>query len=434
MGRGGQLRQALAPAMTTFCLADANSFYAECERLFRPDLAGRPIIVLSHNDGAVVARSAEAKALGIPGFVPFFEIAQLCKKHDVCVFSGNLALYSDLSRRLMTVLAQWGVDVECYSIDEAFLTLDGVPDQRDYARRLRADVLRRLGLPIGIGIGPTKTLAKLANRVAKTQPRTGGVFAWEWLAPEYQTRLMARIPVGDVWGVGRRLSEQLQALQIQTALDLKQADPRQIRRQFSVVLQRTIAELNGESCLVLEEVAPAKQQIICSRSFGQRVTDRDTLAASISHHIARGAEKLRAQRSVARMVAVSIHTNRFGEAPQHHGYTCVPLVQASDDTLELNRAAQAALRTLFRSGFQYQKAGIVLLDIAPREILQPDLFAAPPDPRRTRLMATLDQLNRDWGRGTVRIGAEGLSDDWRMRQQRRSPCYSTRLDQLLIVE
>lgn len=434
MGRGGQLRQAAAPAMTTFCHADANNFYASCERLFRPDLAGRPIIVLSNNDGAVVARSAEAKALGIPGFVPFFEIAQLCKKHDVCVFSSNFSLYCDVSRRLMTVLAQWGAGFEPYSVDEAFLILDGVPDMRDYATRLRADVLRRLGLPTGIGIAPTKTLAKLANHIAKTRPRTGGVFAWEWLAPEYQTRLLARIPVGEVWGVGRRLAEQLQALQIHTALDLQRADPRVIRRQFSVVLQRTVAELNGESCLALEEVAPAKQQIICSRSFGRRVTDRDTLAASISHHIARGAEKLRAQRSVARMVAVSIHTDRFGYAPQYHGYTCVPLVQASDDTLALNQAAQAALRALYRPGYAYKKAGVVLLEIAPREILQTDLFAVPPDPRRARLMATLDQLNRDWGRGTVRIGAEGLSDDWHMRQQRRSPCYTTRLDQLMIVE
>ncbi|BAK76484.1 DNA-directed DNA polymerase [Pseudogulbenkiania sp. NH8B] len=420
--------------MTTFALVDGNSFYCSCERVFRPDLDGKPIVVLSNNDGCVVARSAEAKQLGIKGFVPYFEIAALCRRHEVAVFSSNYVLYGDMSRRMMTVLARWGIEQEVYSIDESFITLDGIPDLRDYTARIRADVLQRVGIPTCVGVGSTKTLAKLANHVAKVHPQCKGVFAWDWLSQHYQDQLMSRMSVGEVWGIGCRIAEKLSHMGITTVLQLMRADPRAIQRQFSVVVERTIAELNGVSCLTLEDVAPDKQQIISSRSFAELVTDFDTLASSISHHASRASEKLRLQHSAARLVGVSIRTNPFREQDlQYHGWTVVPLVHPSADTIEITRAAMAGLRAIYREGFSYKKAGAVLMEIGPAGIDQQDLFAPLPDPRRTALMATMDRVNRDFGHGTLRLASEGLTRDWAMRQEKRSPRWTTCWDELLIA-
>ncbi|KMN49749.1 DNA polymerase [Chromobacterium violaceum] len=430
MGRGARLRETV-PLM--FALVDGNTFYASCERVFRPDLAGRPIVVLSNNDGCVVAASAEAKALGLKMFGPFFEIAGLCRRHKVEVFSSNYALYGDMSNRMMRVLSEFAAGQEVYSIDECFLSMDGMSDLDSHGHRIRQAVLQRVGIPTCVGFGTSKTLAKLANRVAKKRPEWGGVFAWDWLSEAEADTLMGQMPVGDIWGIGGRLTEKLGAMGITTALDLKRADPRRIKRQFSVVVERTVQELNGVSCLVLEDVAPTKQQIIASRSFSEKVTDLATLAASVAHHAARGAEKLRQQRSVAKLVAVQIMTSPFADTPQYRPYIVVPLVQPSNDTLLITRAALAGLRHVYRPGFRYHKAGIMLMEIGDERVQQSDLFAAPPDPRRERLMATMDKINRDWGRGTLRTAAEQLTADWHMRQDLRSPCYSTRIDQLLSV-
>ncbi|MEO4030670.1 Y-family DNA polymerase [Chromobacterium vaccinii] len=416
-----------------FALADGNSMYASCERVFRPDLIGKPIVVLSNNDGCVVAASAEAKALGIKMFGPFFEIADQCRQHDVAVFSSNYALYGDMSRRMMRVLSEFAAEQEIYSIDECFLDMTGMPDLDSHGHRMRQAVLQRVGIPTCVGMGPSKTMAKLANRIAKKQARWAGVFEWDFVTPAEADMMMAQIEVGDVWGIGRRLSEQLQAMNIHSALDLKQVDSRRIKRQFSVVVERTVQELNGISCLALEDVTPSKQQIISSRSFSQKVKDLNTLTASISHHAARAAEKLRAQGSTARLVAVSINTSPFSDVAQYRGYIVVPLVQASDDTIEITRAALAGLRAIYRRGYLYHKGGIMLLEISPRTIVQTDLFAAPPDPRRRQLMGTLDAINREFGRGTVRLAAEALTPRWQMRQDARSPRYTTRLDELLVV-
>nr|WP_294865300.1 Y-family DNA polymerase [uncultured Pseudogulbenkiania sp.] len=417
--------------MTTFALVDGNSFYCSCERVFRPDLEGRPIVVLSNNDGCVVARSAEAKRLGIKGFVPYFEIASLCRRHDVAVFSSNYALYGDMSQRMMSVLSRWGVEQEVYSIDESFITLDGIPDLRDYAARIRADVLLRVGIPTCVGIGPTKTLAKLANHVAKTRRQCQGVFAWDWLAPHYQDTLMSRLPVGEVWGIGHRLAEKLALQGITTALELKRADPRQIKRQFNVVVERTVAELNGVSCLALDDVVPDKQQLIASRSFAELVTDHDTLVSSISHHASRAAEKLRRQRSVAKLVGVSIRTNPFREQdPQYQGWIVVPLVHPSADSLVITRAALLGLRAIYHAGFAYKKAGVMLMDLRPVGADQHDLFAPLPNPRRQALMATLDRVNREFGRGTLRLASEALQPGWAMRQEKRSPRWTTCWEEL----
>lgn len=434
MGCGDWLRKEVqAMSKTMFALADGNSMYASCERVFRPDLIGKPIVVLSNNDGCVVAASAEAKALGIKMFGPFFEIADQCRQHDVAVFSSNYALYGDMSRRMMRVLSEFAAEQEIYSIDECFLDMTGMPDLDSHGHRMRQAVLQRVGIPTCVGMGPSKTMAKLANRIAKKQARWAGVFEWDFVTPAEADMMMAQIEVGDVWGIGRRLSEQLQAMNIHSALDLKQVDSRRIKRQFSVVVERTVQELNGISCLALEDVTPSKQQIISSRSFSQKVKDLNTLTASISHHAARAAEKLRAQGSTARLVAVSINTSPFSDVAQYRGYIVVPLVQASDDTIEITRAALAGLRAIYRRGYLYHKGGIMLLEISPRTIVQTDLFAAPPDPRRRQLMGTLDAINREFGRGTVRLAAEALTPRWQMRQDARSPRYTTRLDELLVV-
>ena len=338
--------------MPAFALVDGNSFYASCERVFRPDLAGRPIVVLSNNDGCVVARSAEAKALGISGCVPYFRIAGLCRRHGVAVFSSNYALYGDMSRRMMTVLAGHAPAQEVYSIDECLLDLTGVPERSTVARQMREAVLRRVGIPTCVGIGSSKTLAKLANYVAKSRPEWRGVFDWEAVSDRQQEQLLGEIEVSEVWGIGRRLTEQLKRMQILTALDLKRADPGRIRRQFNVVIERTVAELNGMACLSLEDIAPVRQQIISSRSFGELVEDFTTLHASVTHHVARAAEKLRQQHSVAEAIGVTIRTNPHREQDgQHHGWQVVPLVYPGSDTLTLTAAAMQALCQIWRDGY-----------------------------------------------------------------------------------
>ncbi len=437
MGCGDGLREAVQtrePIMPLIALVDGNSFYASCERAFRPDLIGRPIVVLSNNDGCVVARSAEAKALGIKGFVPFFEIRDICERHGVAVFSSNYALYGDMSRRMMEVIGRWGIEQEVYSVDESFITLDGIPHLRDHATRLRADVLQRVGIPTCVGIGTTKTLAKLANHVGKKFPKAQGVFSWDWLSVDWQDRLMARIDVGDVWGIGRRISERLQTMGIHTALDLRQSDPREIKRRFNVVVERTVAELNGISCLALEDVSPDKQQIIASRSFAELVSDFDTLASSISHHACRAAEKLRRQHSVARMVGVSIRTNPFRERDsQYTGWIVVPLIHPSADTAVITRAALAGLRAIYRKGYSYKKAGVILTEVGPQGREQRDLFAPLPDPKRARVMAVMDRVNAEFGRGTLRLASEGLRRGWAMRQEQRSPRWTTHWDEIITV-
>lgn len=417
-----------------FALVDGNKFYANCEKIGRPDLRDRPVVVLSNNDGCVVAGCERAKALGIPMFGPFFEVEALCKRHGIVVFSSNYALYGDMSRRMMQVLSEYAPNQEVYSIDECFLDLTGVQDIESRAHRMRLDVLRRVGIPTCVGVGTTKTLAKLANHVAKKRPEWSGVFDWSWLRENEQDALLSDIEVGEVWGIGRRLTEKLGAMGILTALHLKRADPRRIKRRFSVVAERTVQELNGVSCLALEDVTPAKQQIIASRSFAEKVKDFGTLASSIAHHTARAAEKLRTQGGAARLIGVSISTSPFSELEQYHPYTVVPLVHATDDTIELTRAALAGLRLIFRQSYRYHRAGVILMELGPREIQQADLFAPLPNPRRQRLMSAVDAINQEYGRSTVRLGAEGLSKRWIMRQDLKSPCWTTRWDQLLEVK
>lgn len=416
-------------------LVDGNNFYVSCERVFNPKLEGCPVVVLSNNDGMAVARSAEVKALGVKMGTPWFQMRDLARKHGIVAMSSNYALYADMSNRMMAVLAQFSPDQETYSIDECFLGLDGFAsrDLVEYGQAMRRRVKQWVGLPVCVGIAETKTLAKLANHCAKKAlAGANSVCDFGRLSEAERSRLFSTIEVGEIWGVGRRLSEQLIGRGITTIEALRAADPKTLRREFSVVLERTVMELNGISCMELEEAAPNKQQIISSRSFGSYVYDLEPLREAVASYIAIAAEKLRSQGSFAGMVQVTIRTNPHkANSPQYQPGLTIPLPDATDDTLRLTRAALWGLKRIYRPGFAYQKAGVALLNLSDAGTPQMDLFSKARD--NTRLMAVMDRINGIWGRGTLRSAAEGISKEWKMKRERMSPNYTTQWDDLPTV-
>ncbi len=426
-------------------LVDANSFYCSAERVFRPDLGeGTAVVVLSNNDGCVVARSAEAKALGIPMGQPWFQLRDQARKKrwPVIAFSSNYTLYGDMSARFMAVLAQFVApqDVEQYSIDECFLDFTHHPvDTVGTGHAIRERVKRWTGLPVCVGFGQTKTLAKLANRCAKKQPHWNGVCDLTALGERALERVLAEVPVGDVWGIGRKLSGALVGAGIATAADLRRCDARRIRERFNVVVERTVSELQGVPCLAWETEPPPKQQIIASRSFGAPLYSVEELREPIHVHAARAAEKLRRQGAIAGRIGVWIETNRF--RPQDAQYAPVRSIRlpvATDDTATLAAWASAVLRSIWRDNHRYVKAGVMLDDLRPRTHAQGTLFDAPPperDHRRERLMTILDQANHRWGRGSLDIGHAGVQTDrrWRMQRGMMSPLYTTCWDEVLRV-
>lgn len=417
--------------MTVFALVDCNNFYASCEKLFNPELNHKPVVVLSNNDGCVVARSAEVKALGIPMGVPWFKIQAEAKRHGIVAFSSNYALYADMSNRVVEVLSGFSPNVEVYSIDESFLDLSGFERQGYVAhgQAIRQRIADWLGLAVCVGIASTKTLAKLANHCAKKQlAGAEGVCDFTSLAETELNTLFENIPVSEVWGVGRQLTAQLESIGIQTVRQLREADSRMIRERFSVVLERTVHELRGVSCMELEEAVLDRQQIISSRSFGTLIYDLDDLLEAVASYTARAAEKLRQQDSLAGAVQVMIRTNVFkSEAPQYQKAVTVPLPEATADTRILTRWTLRVLRRIYRAGFGYHKAGIALLDIRPRSNQQFGLFV--PDEaaqgRNERLMGMLDAINGRYGRGALRLAAEGVEKSWQMRRGNLSPRYTT---------
>lgn len=417
-------------------LVDCNNFYASCERVFKPDLEGKPIVILSNNDGCIVARSNEAKALGIPMGAPLHLWKDLIQQHQIHVFSSNYALYGDLSRRVMRLLARYSPHQEIYSIDESFLDFTGMPHPVAHAMRLRHEIRKRTGIPVAVGIASTKTLAKLANFCAKKREpwKAMGVCNLNDLEPVALRELLSSIEVGEVWGVGYRSVKKLAALGLTTVEQLKTADAKIIRQHFSVVMERTVAELNGIACLEMEEIHPDKQQIVSSRSFGHLVTSLNELEASIASHVARGVEKLRGQGSVAALLTVFIQTNPFRtQDRQYSPSLTVSLVLPSDDVFILQKAANQALGQLYKPEYQYKKAGIMLSGIFPNTVRQDDLFAPPPDAARQSLLKVLDQINRQYGRGAVKTATELLGKSWHMRQTLRSPRYTTCWEELLEV-
>ncbi len=418
-----------------FALVDVNSFYASVETIFRPDLAGKPIVVLSNNDGCVVARSAEAKKLGIKMGVPFFQIKDFCRKHGVIAFSSNYTFYADVSNRVMNILAQNAPKIEIYSIDEAFLDLSGLDYYQsfeDYGQHLRKIIKQYTKLTVGVGVGQTKTLAKLANYAAKKWSKTGGVVVLN--DPLRLRKLMEITPVDEIWGVGRRISRKLNDLGVHTVLDLAQTDYTFIRKHFSVVLERTVRELNGESCLSLDEVAPAKKQIVVSRSFGKKVSEYQHMLESVSAHAERAAEKLRHEKRYCKQVSVFLRTSPFAEnVPYYANQANVGLNRATQDTREILHAAIEALNRIWREGFLYHNAGVMLGEFYDSEIVQDDLFnTVEPLPKSKELMSALDQINCSGKQ--IWFAGQGINKSWEMKREKLSPCYTTRLDQLPVVK
>ncbi|WP_421851858.1 translesion error-prone DNA polymerase V subunit UmuC [Marinomonas sp.] len=417
---------------TVFALVDCNNFYASCEKLFRPDLKHTPVAVLSNNDGCIVARSKEVKALGIKMGVPMFQVQGEIRKHGIVCFSSNYALYADMSNRVMTILEEEAPRLEVYSIDEAFMDLTGVDHVTDllaFGKRVKAKVDQWTGITVGVGIAPTKTLAKLANHAAKKYPATGLVV--DLMDPDRQKRLLAIVDVSEVWGVGRRTTAKLKARGIQTALDLANADPKSIRSEFSVVLERTIRELNGVSCLDLELVRPTKQQIICSRSFGHKITDKRELREAIAKYTTRAAEKLRGEKRLCRVVSVFIRTSPFTpNEPQYSKTLSAELPNPTDDTRDLLEVADVLFNRLWREGFRYMKAGVMLADFYEHGNFQQDLLRADNTKINSKaLMNVVDQINHS-GLGNVFFASQGVSPQWAMKREHLSPAYTTNWEEL----
>jgi len=434
----------MAKPPRAIALIDGNNFYVSCERVFDPRLEGRPVIVLSNNDGCAVARSAEAKALGIAMGQPWFQLRDLEKTHGLVALSSNYTLYADMSQRMMSILGRFSPIQEVYSIDECFLDLTGIPaNLTHYGQEIRQQVQQWVGIPTCVGIGASKTMAKLANHVAKKRAEWNGVCDLTALPEADANRLLDSIEVGEVWGVGRRLNEQLQSMGINTVFDLKRADPKTIRRKFSLVLERTIWELRGISCLGLDEISPPKQQIISSRSFGKPVFALRDLREAVTTYMSRAAEKLRRQQGVARVVQVYIRTSPSRtDRPYYSQGTTLTLAQPTDDTRVLVRAAQQGLQRIYEAGHDYQKAGVALLDIAPKHSgITDDLFSFIPDTstqqaqgdRSGKLMETIDAINQRMGSRAVQFAGSGINQGWAMQRSRHTPAYTTRWDQLAVA-
>lgn len=421
-----------------FALVDVNSFYASCETVFRPDLKGRPVVVLSNNDGCVIARSAEAKAAGIAMGEPYFKLKDQIRRAGVVCFSSNYELYADMSQRVMTTLEDLAPRVEIYSIDEAFCDLTGVRNCRvleDFGRELQEAVYRNTRLAVGVGIGQTKTLAKLANHAAKKWLRqTGGVV--DLSNVDRQRKLMAALPVDETWGVGRRIAKKLEAMGIKTVLDLADTDIRFIRKHFSVVLERTVRELRGESCLGLEEFAPAKQEIVCSRSFGDRVTDYEQMRQAICSYAARAAEKLRGEHQYCRFISVFVKTSPFALNEPYYGNSAsVKLLTPTQDSRDIIGAATRCLDVIWKDGHRYQKAGVMLGDFFSQGVAQLNLFDDnAPRAGSEKLMEVLDHLNAKDGKGTLYFAGQGIQQQWQMKREMLSPRYTTRFSDLLRVK
>jgi len=423
--------------MDTIALVDVNNFYVSAERVFNPQLEDRPVVVLSNNDGCVVARSPEVKALGVPMAGAWFKLRPLAKKHGIVALSSNYALYADMSNRVMSILAEFSPRCEIYSIDECFLDLSGLPGiPAQTGQAIRHRIKQWVGVPVCVGIASTKTLAKLANHCAKKDlAGNDGVCDFNAMPWQERDRLFAHIEVGEIWGVGRKLSAQLQAGGIRTVRQLRDADINRLRSRFGVVMERTMRELRGTPALEMSDISPPRKQIVSSRSFGRYVTQLQELEEAVSSYMGRAAEKLRGQASVAATVSVYIRTNPHKKnEPLYNPAMAIGLPQPSSDTRLLTATALAGLKQIYRPGLRYQKAGVVLSDISPANIVQGDLFAATPETARAeRLMSTLDCINRRMGSGTLRLASEGFEQDWRMKRGNRSPAYTTSWNELPIV-
>lgn len=424
------------PRAQLFALVDANNFYASCERAFNPRLRDRPVVVLSNNDGCVVARSNEVKELGVKMGQPWFQMQNLARRHGIVGLSSNYTLYGDMSNRIMTILRTYSPHVEVYSIDESFVSLNGMGSLWEsptaMGQHMRAKILQWVNLPVCVGVGASKTLGKLANHIAKKFPLFDSVCDLSSMSAARMRWLFVRLDVGVVWGVGQRIGDKLHGLGINTVQDLKDADPGDIRARFGIVMERTCLELRGLSCMDLEEVAPPRKEIVSSKSFGSMVHTYDELAEAVTAYVTRAAEKLRGQGSVCGALNVFVQTNRFRtDDLQYCNSLTVPIIVSTDDTRVLAGAALHGLERIYLEGFRYKKAGVQLMDISPRGTLQGVLFdEARPYESSVKVMAALDALNQRFGRDSVTLASAGLAPRWAMRSENKTPCYTTRWDEL----
>ncbi|EFF9539267.1 translesion error-prone DNA polymerase V subunit UmuC [Escherichia coli] len=420
-----------------FAPADVNSFYASCEKVFRHDLRNKPVVVLSNNDGCVIARSKEAKLLGIKMGVPWFQLKKAEFSEQIIVFSSNYELYASISNRVMTHLEELAPRVEQYSIDEMFLDIRGIDnsiDYEDFGRQLRGHVRSGTGLTIGVGMGPTKTLAKSAQWASKEWSQFGGVLALTSHNPKRTEKLLSLQPVEEIWGVSSRISRKLSTMGITTALQLACANPIFIRKNFNVVLERTVRELNGESCISLEEAPPPKQQIVCSRSFGERVTTYDAMRQAVCQHAERAAEKLRGERQFCRHIAVFVKTSPFAvNEPYYGNVASEKLMTPTQDTRDIIAAVVKALDRIWVNGHRYAKAGCMLNDFTPTGVSQLNLFDdTQPRSNSNQLMKVVDGINHS-GMGKVWFAGRGIAPEWQMKREMLSPAYTTRWNDLPVA-
>lgn len=409
-----------------FALVDCNNFYVSCERLFKPDLRNRPVVVLSNNDGCIIARSNEAKALGVGMGDPYFKKKAFLRKHRVQVFSSNYALYGDLSHRVMMILQQEEPEVEIYSIDESFVRLPAQYGRTmtERGQKLKERIGRCVGIPVSIGLGSTKTLAKIATSVAKKYPGYQGVFDLE-SCPDPDA-VLAGIKVNKVWGIGRRSAGKLNQQGVYTALDLKNSDKLHIRKLLGLSGQRTLMELRGQSCITLEECPPARKSIVSSRSFRKPITELQDLKEAVSSYISIAACKLRDQNLAAINLHVFLATSRFRtNIQQFSGSRMIALSRATSCTPILIKAGLQELTSLYKPGYPYNKAGIMLTGLSRATMQQQHLFIPSDDIRNKPLMKALDRINNRWGRDVLRYGSSGLAREWSMKQTRKSPAYTT---------
>ena len=417
-----------------YALCDGNNFFVSCERVFDSSLDGKPVIVLSNNDGCAIARSNEAKALGIKMGANFFDIEDLVRRHNVQVFSTNFVLYADMSMRMRGLLSRFTPEIENYSIDESFLDFSGFKKDalRDYCLDMARTVKQGIGIPVGVGIGPTKTLAKVANRFAKRYPGYKGVCMID--SDEKRIRALQMTEVGDIWGIGRRHAAKLSIMGIKTAYDFTKLSQSWVRKNMTVVGERTWRELLGEPCIQMETIEPDKKSILVSRSFGKMIEDFGTIKEAAATYACMAAAKLRKQKSYAKSLLVFLDTNRFrDDLPQNNQHTIITMPVATNSSMEILHYVSEGLNRIYLSGYKYKKAGVMLMDICKDDSIQLNFWDKIDREKHRRLMEVLDKTNERYGRNSLKLASLGDGKQWKIKQERLSPCYTTRLDDFPIV-
>lgn len=417
-----------------FGLLDCNNFYVSCHRVFRPELRNVPVVVLSNNDGCIISRSNEAKKLGVKMGAPEFQAKSIIQKHGIQVFSSQYVLYGDMSNRVIMMLSDFTPNLEIYSIDEAFLDLSGFPDLKEYGTLITQKIIKGTGIPVSLGIGPTKTLAKIANRFAKKYPFYNNVCVID--TEEKRIKALRETKIGDVWGIGRQHEKKLQKEEIITAYDFIQFPRLWVRKNMTVTGEKTWLELRGESCIALETIPPVNKQICTSRCFGKKQSDKVIISEAIANYAALCAEKLREQKLYALSLMVSIHTDNFRpELPQYFRNYIVEFNTASNSTIDIIRYAREAFEQIYREGYLYKKGGVIITETTPETSLQLNLFDSIKNrDKHKKLMSIMDNFNNGYSKSVVKIGSQGTSKDWVLKQEKLSPCYTTKLSDIIKIK